>query len=189
MDDVISCVAKEKGATPVDAYLPFQTSCTGNDCFSDSLHPDDKGYGLIFDAFRDTPGSPVPATSAPDGTWPYRRPTISDLAETRRRIAPSTAHHKRGTLFSFKLDQPARLGIAIEHSVIITATGNIPSLKITAAGQGTDNVAEVERIKLLELRDEIHFLAAIQRETSDRLSQLLQGAEAVCEDEAEPCWV
>jgi len=49
-------------------------------------------------------------------------------------------------------------------------------------------VKEVERIKLLELRDEIHFLAAIQRETSERLRQLLQGAEAVCEDEAERCW-
>jgi lysophospholipase L1-like esterase len=67
LDDAINCIAKEKGATPVDAYTPFQRGCTNNDCFSDSLHPDDKGYGLIFDALRDTPGSPVPRTPPPDG--------------------------------------------------------------------------------------------------------------------------
>ena len=55
LNDAINCIAREKGATPVDAHTPFQNNCTNGDCFSDSLHPDDKGYGLIFDAFRDTP--------------------------------------------------------------------------------------------------------------------------------------
>ena len=70
LNDAINCIAQEKGATPVDAYAPFQSNCTDNDCFSDSVHPNDKGYGLIFNAFRTTPGSPVPATPAPDGSWP-----------------------------------------------------------------------------------------------------------------------
>lgn len=70
-NDVVNCVAKEKGATPVDGYTPFQVNCTQKDCFWDALHPDDKGYGLISDAFRTTPGTPVPSTPPPDGTWPY----------------------------------------------------------------------------------------------------------------------
>lgn len=70
LNDAINCIAQEKGATPVDAYTPFQANCTANDCFSDSVHPNDKGYGLIFNAFRTTPGSPVPTTPAPDGSWP-----------------------------------------------------------------------------------------------------------------------
>jgi hypothetical protein len=70
LNDAINCIAKEKGATPVDGYTLFQSNCTNSDCFADSLHPNDKGYGLIFDAFRDTPGSPVPATPPPDGSWP-----------------------------------------------------------------------------------------------------------------------
>jgi lysophospholipase L1-like esterase len=119
LNDVINCIAREKGATPVDAYVPFQTNCVNNDCFSDQLHPDDKGYGLIFDAFRDTGGSPVPSTPAPDGSWPYAassRPTISGLFETRQRFAPGSARHVSGTVFSFDLDQPAKVRIAIERT-------------------------------------------------------------------------
>ena len=120
LDDAINCIAKEKGATPVDAYTPFQRDCTNNDCFSDALHPDDKGYGLIFDALRDTPGSPVPRTPPPDGNWPVKvaappaiphPPTISTLAESRNVFAPSTPHHARGTVFSFRLNEPAEVTI------------------------------------------------------------------------------
>jgi lysophospholipase L1-like esterase len=208
LNDAINCIAKEKGATPVDAYTPFQNSCTNNDCFSDSLHPDDKGYGLIFDAFRDTPGSPVPTTPPPDGSWPSAPgaptntvpptvtgtpapgsalscsrgswsgstpltytiqwlrdsfpiagqtastysvpasdighaiscrvtaanadgsaagtstsltvtalPTISSLSETRKRFTPGTRHHKRGTVFSFRLDQPAQVTITMRRQL------------------------------------------------------------------------
>ena len=204
LDDAINCIAKEKGATPVDAYTPFQNNCANGDCFADSLHPNDKGYGLIFDAFRDTPGTPVPATPAPDTNWPFAVPvntlapavtgspklgsvlscsagtwsgttplsyavqwlrdqspipgqtrstylvqasdvghamscrvtasnqagtatgtsnaisikavraTIYALSETRKVFAPSDPHHKRGAVFSFRLDQPAEVKIAIE---------------------------------------------------------------------------
>jgi lysophospholipase L1-like esterase len=213
LDDAINCIAKEKGATPVDAYTPFQSNCTNNDCFSDSLHPDDKGYGLIFDAFRDTPGSPVPTTPPPDGNWPIamsapantvppsvtgipasgsaltcsrtwsgstpltyaiqwlrdnspiagqtastylvaasdighaiscrvtasnaegsaagtsnsltvtapptipRPPTISSLSESRKVFAPNSPHHMRGTVFSFRLDEPAEVRIRIQRLV------------------------------------------------------------------------
>lgn len=210
LDDAINCIAKEKGATPVDAYTPFQTGCANNDCFSDSLHPNDKGYGLIFDALRDTPGSPVPRTPPPDGTWPIaigapantvppavtgipasgsalrcslgtwsgstpltytirwlrdnspiagqtastylvpasdighaiscrvtasnpegsaartsnsltvtpaipHPPRISTLSESRKVFAPSSPHHTRGTVFSFRLDEPAMVTIRIQH--------------------------------------------------------------------------
>jgi hypothetical protein len=40
----------------------------------------------------------------------------------------------------------------------------------------------------IQLRSEIHTTARIQRETSDRLSQLLQGATPAHDDEAEHCW-
>jgi lysophospholipase L1-like esterase len=203
--DAINCIAKEKGATPVDTYTLFQNSCTNKDCFSDNVHPNDKGYGLMFDALRDTPGTPVPATPPPDTNWPlatppsnvlapavtgspkpgstlscslgtwfptrlsyvrqwlrdqspvagqtrstYRvqagdvghaigcrvtasnqvgsargtstslkiaavRATISALAETRSVFTPSDAHHTRGTVFSFRLDQPAEVKIAIQR--------------------------------------------------------------------------
>jgi lysophospholipase L1-like esterase len=210
LNDAINCIAKEKGATPVDAFTPFQSGCTNRDCFSDSLHPDDKGYGLIFDALRDTPGTAVPATPPPDGSWPMAtgaptntllptvagipapgsplscslgtwsgsapihftvewlsdnspiaghtastylvpatdlgheiscrvtasnadgsaeatsrslkvtsppslRATISALSETKKAFAPSGRHHKRGTVFSFRLNQPARVTIAIQR--------------------------------------------------------------------------
>jgi hypothetical protein len=142
LNDAIDCIAQEKGATAVDAYAPFQTNCTNNDCFSDSVHPDDKGYGLIFDAFRDAPGSPVPSTPPPDGSWPYATsvtpisspptvapisspptvapspspPTISGLFEARARFAPGSDRHRRGTVFSFNLDRPATVRIVIERT-------------------------------------------------------------------------
>ncbi|MGA8308851.1 MAG: CHC2 zinc finger domain-containing protein [Terriglobales bacterium] len=40
----------------------------------------------------------------------------------------------------------------------------------------------------IQLRSEIHVTARIQRETSDRLSQLLLGATPAHDDEAEHCW-
>jgi lysophospholipase L1-like esterase len=116
LDDAINCIAQEKGATPVDAYTPFQSGCADNDCFSDSLHPDDKGYGLIFDALRDTPGSPVPRTPPPDGNWPHS-PTISTLSESRKVFAPSSPHHTRGTVFSVRLTEPAKVTIRIQRLV------------------------------------------------------------------------
>ena len=116
LDDAINCIAKEKGAAPVDAYTPFQSGCANNDCFSDSLHPDDKGYGLIFDALRDTPGSPVPRTPPTDGSWPHP-PTISTLAESRKVFAPSSPHHVRGSVFSFRLNEPAKVTIRIQRLV------------------------------------------------------------------------
>jgi hypothetical protein len=54
--------------------------------------------------------------------------------------------------------------------------------------------AEEARLKRLaheqrmQLRDEIHTSARIQRETSARLSQLLQGATPAHDDEADCCW-
>ncbi len=208
LNDAINCVANEKGATPVDAYAPFQSDCTSSDyCFSDALHPNDKGYGLIFDALRQTPGTSVPSTPPPDGSWPFApgppanigRPTVSGIpapgstlycspgswagtrplsfayqwlrdssaiagqtapsylvqssdpghalscrvtasnadgasaaasnplavtsppaavriyavSETKRVLAPSTPHHRGGTVFSFGLSQPAQVTIAI----------------------------------------------------------------------------
>jgi hypothetical protein len=71
LNDAINCIAKEKGATPVDAYTPFQSACATMDCFSDALHPNDNGYGLIFDALRDTPADAVATTPPADGSWPY----------------------------------------------------------------------------------------------------------------------
>jgi len=41
----------------------------------------------------------------------------------------------------------------------------------------------------IQLRDEIHTTARIQRETSDRLSQSLQGVTPPNDDETEHCWV
>jgi lysophospholipase L1-like esterase len=115
LNDAINCIAQEKGATPIDAYAPFQSSCTTNDCFSDSLHPNDKGYGLIFDALSGTPGRPVPATPPPDGTWPTEPgpAVLSALAETKKVFAPTGPHHKRGTVFSFRLDRSAAITITI----------------------------------------------------------------------------
>jgi hypothetical protein len=52
-------------------------------------------------SFRDSPG-------------PYVGPTISGLSETRSSFAPSTAHHVGGTVFSVRIDQPARVTIEIE---------------------------------------------------------------------------
>jgi hypothetical protein len=38
LNDAINCIAKEKGAVPVDAYTPFQNNCANGDCVSHSLH-------------------------------------------------------------------------------------------------------------------------------------------------------
>ena len=120
LNDAINCIAHEKGATPIDAYTPFQSSCTSNDCFSDSLHPNDKGYGLIFNALSGTPGRPVPTTAPPDGTWPTEpRPAVlSALAESRKVFAPIGPRHKRGTVFSFRLDRSAAVTIEIARQVL-----------------------------------------------------------------------
>jgi hypothetical protein len=45
-----------------------------------------------------------------------------------------------------------------------------------------------ERSRRLNVRDEIHFLAGIQRETSGRLAELQKGAAPEYEGEAEHCW-
>jgi lysophospholipase L1-like esterase len=111
-DDVVNCIAQEKGATPVDAYTPFQKNCTARDCFSDSLHPNDKGYRLIFDALKATPGSPTPRTPPADGNWPLST-KISALTETKKTFAPSRSHHKGGTVFAFRLAGPAEITISI----------------------------------------------------------------------------
>jgi lysophospholipase L1-like esterase len=114
-DDVVNCIAQEKGATPVNAYTPFQKNCTAGDCFSDALHPNDKGYQLIFDALKTTPGSPTPRTPRADGSWPL--PTkISALGETKKTFAPSRLHHKGGTVFSFRLAGPAKTTISIRST-------------------------------------------------------------------------
>ncbi len=115
LNDAINCIAQEKGATPVDAYTPFQNNCSANDCFSDSVHPSDKGYQLIFDAFRDTPGRPVPNIPAVDGSWPSPT-TISALDETRRAFAPTGVHGNGGTVFTFRLEQATAIMIAIRRT-------------------------------------------------------------------------
>jgi hypothetical protein len=51
-----------------------------------------------------------------------------------------------------------------------------------------EQAKEAERLRRLELRDEIHTTAAIQREISDRLSELRRGASETYEGEQEHCW-
>jgi Ca2+-binding RTX toxin-like protein len=46
-------------------------------------------------------------------------------------------------------------GVSIARSIIVTPGGNIPSLRITAPGQGTDNVGEVEQIRLTNFSDRV----------------------------------
>jgi CHC2-type zinc finger protein len=51
--------------------------------------------------------------------------------------------------------------------------------------------ARLERLaheQRIQLRDEIHTTARIQRETSDRLGQILQGVTPAHDDEADLCW-
>ncbi len=110
LNDAINCVTREKGAIPVDAYDPFQSGCATVGCFSDALHPNDTGYGLIFDAFRDAASSSV-APPPPKAT----RATISAVAESKRAFVPSHRHFKGGTVFSLRLDEPAKLTVAIER--------------------------------------------------------------------------
>lgn len=110
LNDAINCVTREKGATPVDAYDPFQSACATAGCFSDSLHPNDTGYGLIFDAFRDAAASSV-APPPPTATLA----TISALVESKRAFVPSHRRFKGGTVFSLRLDEPAKLAVAIER--------------------------------------------------------------------------
>ncbi len=106
LNDEINCIARRFGATPVDAYTPFQAGCgPPTVCFSDSLHPNDTGYALIFDAFRDTPGTPVP--TVPVKLWA--------VSESRTVFAPSTRHRRRGVTFAFRLNQPATVSAAIER--------------------------------------------------------------------------
>jgi lysophospholipase L1-like esterase len=104
LNDAIHCASQEKGATAVDAYAPFQSACATVACFSDSLHANDTGYALIFDAFRDAATTPQPALA-----------TIAALAESRRAFRPSHRHFKGGTVFSLRLDQPATITVALHR--------------------------------------------------------------------------
>jgi lysophospholipase L1-like esterase len=105
LNDEINCTARHFGATAVDAYTPFQANCgPPTVCFSDSLHPNDTGYALIFDAFRDTPGTPVPTV-----------PELGAVSESRTMFAPSTRHRRRGVTFFFRLNRPATVSGAIER--------------------------------------------------------------------------
>ncbi|MEA2146173.1 MAG: hypothetical protein QOG59_1760 [Solirubrobacteraceae bacterium] len=124
LNDVINCIAQEKGATPVDAYTLLQANCTSNDCFSDQWYPNDKGYGLIFDAFRDTPRSPIPTVPPADRSWPFAtfpppiRPVMSGLIEFRKVFAPSSPRNDLATEFDFWLNLPAHVTVAIERRVL-----------------------------------------------------------------------
>ncbi|HEY2260232.1 MAG TPA: SGNH/GDSL hydrolase family protein [Solirubrobacteraceae bacterium] len=125
LNDAINCISIEKGAVPVDAYDPFQSSCAPPVvCFHDGLHPNDTGYGLIFNAFRDASASPVapipPPASAPPppaaGTPPpppATLATISALSVSNKAFVPSHRHFKGGTVFSLRLDQPAKITVFI----------------------------------------------------------------------------
>jgi lysophospholipase L1-like esterase len=129
LNDAIACVSAEKGAIGVDAYDPFQTACAPPvDCFSDPVHPNDTGYSLIFDAFRDAAGPPPAPPSAPPpssappppttGTTPPPHATIatiSALSESKHAFVPSHRHFKGGTVFSLRLDQPAKITLSIER--------------------------------------------------------------------------
>jgi lysophospholipase L1-like esterase len=122
LNDAISCVSAEKGAIAVDAYTPFRTTCAQVPCFSDSLHPNDTGYGLIFAAFRDAGVGPLPPSppGGPTGSMPPPTTdgtvaTVSGLFESKRRFLPSRRHFKGGTVFSLRLDQPAKIGIWIQR--------------------------------------------------------------------------
>lgn len=48
-------------------------------------------------------------------TPPMIPPTISALSETRKVFGPSGRHRKRGTRFSFRLDRPAQVTMAIQR--------------------------------------------------------------------------
>lgn len=126
LNDAIACVSAEKGAIGVDAYDPFQTACAPPaDCFSDGLHPNDTGYSLIFDAFRDAaappppvpPSAPPPSPSTTGATPPPNATiaTISGLSESKKAFVPSHRHFKGGTVFSLRLDQPAKITLSIER--------------------------------------------------------------------------
>jgi hypothetical protein len=54
--------------------------------------------------------------------------------------------------------------------------------------QQADAVKEVARRRRLDLRNEIHVTARIQRETSDRLSELRRGSPEAHPGETELCW-
>jgi DNA primase len=51
-----------------------------------------------------------------------------------------------------------------------------------------EEAEHAERRRRLALRDEIHAIAAIYQEASDRLSELRQGASPVYQDEEQHCW-
>jgi lysophospholipase L1-like esterase len=108
LNDAINCVSVDKGAIPVDAYDRFQSACAALVCFSDALHPDDTGYALIFDAFRDAAQRPVPPA-------PPQLATLSVPAETKKAFQASHRHFKGGTVFSFRLDMRAMITIAIKR--------------------------------------------------------------------------
>jgi lysophospholipase L1-like esterase len=120
LDDAINCITREKGATPVDAYQPFQAGCAAGNCFSDALHPNDKGYGLIFSALRDTPASPVPSTPPADLSWPFSAaqvtppPEITALRMSRRTFAVGSGR-RQGTVFALVLSQGAAVTLTLQR--------------------------------------------------------------------------
>jgi lysophospholipase L1-like esterase len=108
LDDAINCVGREMGASPVDAYAPFQSACVQTDCFFDAVHPDDAGYRLIFGAFRDGPRAALPVRD------PLPPGAIDRVAVTRRVFA-ARRHHHGGAMFVLNLSRAANVTMAIER--------------------------------------------------------------------------
>ena len=92
------------------------------------------------------PGTPPPGPALPTPNTPTStRPTISRLAETNavfavartstpRQGRTASASHKRGTVFSFRLDQPA--------TVTVVISANAACRRTTAATRGKSRCSE-----------------------------------------------
>jgi lysophospholipase L1-like esterase len=160
LNDLIACIAREKGATPVDAYAPFQTGCS-DDCFSDSLHPDDKGYGLIATAFESTPAAPVPATPPPDGTWPGSGGTGPGGGSGGPPPPPPAVISRvrvHGGAFWFRLSRPAVVTITVAY----LRHGRLHTVATLhdAAHAGGNRVVFTRRVRRLPPRRYVAVLVA-----------------------------
>ena len=60
--------------------------------------------------------------------------------------------------------------------------------KVRYECEQAEQAKDIEHARLTVLRNEIHTTAAIQREISDRLSELRRGASEAYEGEQEHCW-
>jgi len=79
------------------------------------FHPSDKGYQLIFDAFRNTPGRPVPNIPAVDGSWPSPTKISALHGDTEGVSHPPASTTRAERCFTFRLEQATEITIAIRR--------------------------------------------------------------------------